>query len=88
VPTKIKREALSVGFQLPQGEIEPSAFHDADAEAVREKAREELREESERVEMGAHDDRRELPAVEDDAPPGVSFGDADAVQHEAEVVEA
>ena len=57
-------------FKLPQGEIEPSAFHDADAEAVREKAREELREESERVEMGAHDDRHELPAVEDDAPPG------------------
>jgi hypothetical protein len=52
VPTKIKREALSVGFQLPQGEIELSAFHNADAEAVREKAREELREESERVENG------------------------------------
>ena len=87
VPTKIKREALSVGFQLPQGEIEPSAFHDADAEAVREKAREELREESERVEMGAHDDRHELPAVEDDAPPEVSFGDSDAVQHDDETVE-
>ena len=87
VPTKIKREALSVGFQLPQGEIEPSAFHDADAEAVREKAREELRGESERVEMGAHDDRQELPAVEDDAPPEVSFGDSDAVQHDDETVE-
>ena len=87
VPTKIKREALSVGFHPPRGEIEPSAFHDADAEAVREKAREELREESERVEMGAHDDRHELPAVEDDAPPEVSFGDADAVQHDDETVE-
>ena len=52
MPTKIKREALSVGFQLPQGKIELSAFHNADAEAVREKAREELREESERVENG------------------------------------
>ena len=81
VPTKIKREALSVGFHPPRGEIEPSAFHDADAEAVREKAREELREESERAEMGAHDDRHELPAVEDDAPPEVSFGDADAVSY-------
>ena len=72
VPTKIKPEALLVGFQLPQGEIEPSAFHDADAEAVREKAREELRE-SERVEMSSHDERHELPAVEEDAPPGVSL---------------
>ena len=61
MPTKIKCEAPSVGFQVPQGEIEPSAFHDADAEAVREKAREELREESERVDMSAHDERRELP---------------------------
>ena len=87
VPTKIKREALSVGFHPPRGEIEPSAFHDADAEAVREKAREELREESERVEMGAHDDQHELPAVEDDAPPEVSFGDTDAVQHDDETVE-
>ena len=74
VPTKIKREALSVGFQLPQGEIEPSAFHDAEGEAVREKAREELREESERIGMGEHDERRELPAVEDDAPPEVNIG--------------
>ena len=74
VPTKIKREALSVGFQLPQGEIEPSSFHDAEGEEVREKAREELREESERIGMGEHDERRELPAVEDDAPPEVSFG--------------
>ena len=73
MPTKIKHKALSVGFQLPQGEIEPSTFHNA--EAVGEKAREELREESERVEMGAYDDRHKLPAVEDDAPPGVSFGD-------------
>ena len=75
-------------FSFLKVRLNQVAFHDADAEAVREKAREELREESERVEMGAHDDRRELPAVEDDAPPGVSFGDADAVQHEAEVVEA
>ena len=74
VPTKIKREALSVGFQLPQGEIEPSSFHDAEGEEVREKAREELREESEKIGMGEHDERRELPAVEDDAPPEVSFG--------------
>jgi hypothetical protein len=55
-----------VTFQLPQGEIEPSSFHDADAEAseaVREKTREELREESERVDMGAEDARQDLPQL-------------------------
>ena len=36
------------GFKLPQGETEPSAFHDAEAEDVHEKAREELCEESKR----------------------------------------
>ena len=74
VPTKIKREAVSVGFQLPQGEVEPSSFHDAEGEAAREKAGEEFREESERIGMGEHDERREFPAVEDDAPPEVSIG--------------
>lgn len=62
----MRREPLSVTFQLPQGEIEPSSFHDADAEAseaVREKTREELREESERVDMGAEDARQDLPQL-------------------------
>eukprot|EP00435_Cladocopium_sp_Y103_P032843 s2896_g8.t1 len=83
VPTKVRREALSVGFQLPQGEVEPSAFHDAEAEAVREKAKEELREKSERIDMGEHDERRDFPAVEDDAPPEVSFaGGVETHKHE------
>ena len=59
----MRREPLSVTFQLPQGEVEPSSFHDADAEAVREKTREELREESERVDMGAEDARQDLPQL-------------------------
>ena len=62
----MRREPLSVTFQLPQGEIETSSFHDADAEAseaVREKTREELREESERVDMGAEDARQDLPQL-------------------------
>eukprot|EP00435_Cladocopium_sp_Y103_P049858 s1774_g15.t1 len=82
VPTKIKREALSAGFQVPQGEIEPSAFHDTDAEDVREKAREELREESERVDMGAEDNRRDLPQVEDEAPPGVAFAEVEFIEED------
>ena len=82
VPTKINREALSVGFQVPQGEIEPSSFHDKDAEDVREQARAELREEAERAAMGEQDadHRKELPELEEDAPPGVSFGEAEMVE--------
>ena len=89
VPTKIKREALSAGFQVPQGEIEPSSFHDKDAEDVREQARAELREEAERAAMGEEDEdcRKELPALEEDAPPGVSFGEAEVVGEEPVDVE-
>lgn len=56
-------------------------FHDAEAEDVLEKAREEPCEESERVDMSFHDDRRDLLAVEDQAPPGVSFADAEKMEH-------
>ena len=66
---------------MPQGEIEPSSFHDKDAEDVREQARAELREEAERAAMGEEDENRqkELPALEEDAPPGVSFDEAEVV---------
>ena len=78
-------ELVSASSMIPQGEIEPSAFHDAEAEAVREKAREESREESERVDMGMHDERKDLPTVEDD-PTGVDFGAVETL-HEADLVE-
>ena len=70
MPTKIKHKALSV-FSA-SSRWNSSTFHNA--EAVVRKQERSLREESERVEMGAYDDRHKLPAVEDDAPPGVSFG--------------
>ena len=53
---------------------------------MREKAREESREESERVDMGMHDERKDLPTVEDD-PTGVDFGAVETLEHEADLVE-
>lgn len=47
VPTKFKTIPRSVGFKMPKDPIEPSGFYGADAEAVKEKAKEEQREERE-----------------------------------------
>ena len=76
VPTNIKREALSAGFQVPQGKIEPNSFHDNDAEMPQHK------QEAERAGMGEEDadHRKEFPALEEDAPPGVSFGEAEVME--------
>lgn len=54
VPTKTQKGALSASFNGPVGEIEPSAFFDDDAEAVRLKHMEEVREETEITEMALH----------------------------------
>ena len=76
VPTNIKREALSAAFQVPQGKIEPNSFHDKDAEMSQHK------QEAERAGMGEEDadHRKEFPALEEDAPPGVSFGEAEVME--------
>ena len=71
---QMQQLGVQIRFWWTCGSNEDQKVHDAEGEEVREKAREELREESERIGMGEHDERRELPAVEDDAPPGVSFG--------------
>ena len=55
VSTKTKLEAQTVSFTKPLGDVEPSKLHDAEAEAVRLKAREEQREESEIAAMGQED---------------------------------
>ena len=55
VPTTAQKGALSASFNGPVGAIEPSAFFDEDAEAVRLKHLEEVREEAENVEMTLHD---------------------------------
>ena len=69
VPTKAQKGALSASFNGPVGAIEPSAFFDEDAEAVRLKHLEEVREEAEIVEMTLHDKQPPQdvqPELEDD----------------------
>ena len=64
VPTKTQRTAVSASFDAPQGQIEPSAFFDEEAEHVRQKFLEEQKEAEETLEMGLHD-RPPPVAVED-----------------------
>ena len=52
IPTKAQKGALSASFSGPIGAIEPSPFFDEDAEAVKQKHLEEVREETELTEMG------------------------------------
>lgn len=54
-PTKAQKGALSANFNGSVGAIEPSAFFDEDAEAVRLKHLEEVREEAEIFEMTLQD---------------------------------
>ena len=76
VPVKKKREPIPLGIAPPGAEIEQPTFFDADAEAVREKAREEEREELENRDMGFHDRGQPL-ALQDGG--AVSFGDAEII---------
>ena len=55
IPTKAQKGALSASFSGPIVAIEPSPFFDEDAEAVRQKHLEEVREETEITEMTLHD---------------------------------
>ena len=55
VLTKNQPQAISGSFNAPAGQIEPSAFFDEDAEAVRLKHLEEQREEAEVTEVALHD---------------------------------
>ena len=55
IPTKAQKGALSASFSGPIGAIEPSPFFDEDAEAVKQKHLEEVREETELTEMTLHD---------------------------------
>eukprot|EP00435_Cladocopium_sp_Y103_P038479 s856_g10.t1 len=59
-PTKT---ALGSSYAGPTGQIEPSPFVDDDAEAVKAKHLEEVREEEEINEMSLHD--KQLPAIEE-----------------------
>ena len=55
LPTKSSKTALGASYSGPTGSIEPSPFVDEDAEAVRQKHLEEVREEEETNEMSLHD---------------------------------
>jgi len=55
VPTKEQRAAVGANFNQPEGQIEPSAFFDEEAEQVRQKFLEEQKEEEEAGEMALHD---------------------------------
>ena len=55
LPTKSSKTALGAAYSGPTGSIEPSPFVDEDAEAVRQKHLEEVREEDETNEMSLHD---------------------------------
>ena len=88
VLTKNQPQAISGSFNAPAGQIEPSAFFDEDAEAVRLKHLEEQREEAEVTEMALHDRPPPLegaPTQEEPqkrvasfAPEGGIFNDDDA----------
>ena len=56
VPTRRAVEGVSASFQAPKSDVLLSSFHDADAEAVRNKAAEEKLEEREMVSM-CHEDK-------------------------------
>ena len=72
VPTRAQKGALSASFTGPVGEIEPSAFFDEEAEAVKQKHLEEVREETEITEMTLHDKQPQeiLPALDGGPEPG------------------
>ena len=55
LPTKATKTAIGASYSGPTGTIEPSPFVDEDAEAVKHKHLEEVREEEELSEMALHD---------------------------------
>ena len=63
VPTRAQSGALTASFSAPAGKVEPSACFDEDAEAVRQKHLEEVREDIELTEMMVHDKTQQLEAI-------------------------
>ena len=55
LPTKSTKAAIGASYRGTIGTIEPSSFVDEDAEAVKQKHLEEVREEEELSEMALHD---------------------------------
>ena len=63
VPTRAQSGALTASFSAPTGKVEPSAFFDEDAEAVRQNHLEEVREDIELTEMMVHDKTQQPEAI-------------------------
>ena len=72
MPTKATKTAIGASYRGPTGTIEPSSFVDEDAEAVKQKHLEEVREEEEMFEMALHD-RVAPKAIEIQEEPEVQF---------------
>ena len=73
MPTKAQKGTLSASFTGPVGEIEPSAFFDEEAEAVKKMHLEKVREETEITEMTLHDKQppqEVFPALDGGPEPG------------------
>ena len=69
IPTRRTVEALPAPSNPPVGQILPSAFHDADGEAVKQKAQEEQREEAEmqamaRMDTPSQQDQQQVPPAQ------------------------
>ena len=79
VPTKSRQAPIAPGFNPPVGDVEPSKFFDEDAEAVRQKALEEQREDYESANVAIHD--KQNPMQEMEQQPQVGLEDANVIQH-------
>ena len=64
VPTKSSRAPIAPGFNHPVGDVEPSKFFDEDAEAVRQKALPQQREDYETASMAIHDKQNPMQEME------------------------
>ena len=72
LPTKATKAALGASAAAPMGIIEPSPFVDEDAEAVKQKHLEEVREENETQEMAQHDRPEPVEVQEEPYSPSIA----------------
>ena len=85
IPTRRSVEAVPASDRAPIGPVLPSALHDADGEAVRKKAQEELREETELKSMEKQDHPAPAPQPILASSSAAPFSAADAPAGEEEL---
>ena len=81
MPTKSRQAPIAPGFNPPVGDVESSKFFDEDAEAVKQKALEEQREDYEAANMAAHD--KQNPRQEVELQPQVQLDESVVLQPDA-----